>query len=53
MNIPQVSASQFQVLGGPTFAAVGGNPRSFWQMNKANFHASRLGASLAPQLAAG
>jgi hypothetical protein len=32
--IPAVPVSQFQVLGGLTFAGVGGNPRGLWQINK-------------------
>ena len=45
--ITQVPVGQFQVLGGLTFAGVGGNPRGLWQMNKANFM-PRFGLAYSP-----
>lgn len=35
--IPQIPVSQFKVLGGLTFAGVGGNPRTLWKTNQNEF----------------
>ncbi len=40
--IAEVAANQFRVLGGLTFAGVGGNSRGLWQVDKNNF-APRFG----------
>lgn len=40
--IPEVPVSQFQTIGGLTFAGVGGNPRAVWNGDKNNF-APRIG----------
>jgi hypothetical protein len=36
-QIPELPASQFDVLGGLTFTNVGGNPRGYWDTAKNNF----------------
>jgi hypothetical protein len=35
--IPEIAPERFRVVGGLTFAGVGGNPRGIWQAEKANF----------------
>lgn len=40
--IPEIAAGQFRVRGGLTFAGVGGQPRTLWNTNTANF-SPRLG----------
>jgi hypothetical protein len=35
--IPELPASQFKVLGGLTFAAANGNPRTYWESDKLAF----------------
>jgi hypothetical protein len=35
--IPQIPVDQFRVVGGLTFAGVGGNPRGLWSSDKTNF----------------
>ncbi len=35
--IPEIAPSAFKVMGGLTFAGVGGNPRGFWSAEKNNF----------------
>lgn len=44
--IAQVPVNQFNVLGGLTFAGVGGNSRGIWQTDKNNF-APRVGVAYA------
>src|SRR6185295_14474694 len=40
--IPQVPVSQFKVMGGPTFAGVNGQPRTFWKTDQ-NLMMPRIG----------
>lgn len=35
--IPQIPAAAFRVMGGLTFAGVGGNPRALWSADRNNF----------------
>ena len=35
--LPELPASQFKVMGGLTFAGVGGNPRTYWEPDKRDF----------------
>ncbi len=35
--IPELPPSQFRVMGGLTFAGVGGNPRTYWKADKTDF----------------
>lgn len=35
--LPELPSSQFRVIGGLTFAGVGGNPRTYWQPDKTDF----------------
>ncbi|MCZ2155468.1 MAG: TonB-dependent receptor [Bryobacterales bacterium] len=42
--IPQIPVDQFRVLGGLTFAGIGGNPRGLWNTNRNNLM-PRIGAA--------
>src|SRR4051794_21383952 len=35
--LPELPPSQFKVMGGLTFAGAGGNPRTYWEADKADF----------------
>lgn len=46
--IPEIPVGQFKVIGGLTFAGVGGQPRTLWNGDKNNF-APRIGLAWNPQ----